>query len=87
MPYTVEVFNQVEVEEFITGWILRLTFPEGTFKFYAHSQGEDDVVIYIGHGTVTMKMKQAVREWATKRGIKQVNWGREKKINRAAKIQ
>ena len=60
---------------------------KGTFKFYAHSQGEDDIVIYIGHGTVTMKMKQAVREWETKRGIKQVNWGREKKINRAAKVQ
>ena len=69
MPYTVEIFNQVEVEEFITGWILRLTFPEGTFKFYAHSQGEDDIVIYIGHGTVTMKMKQAVEVLSALRGV------------------
>ena len=69
MPYTVETYNQVEVEEFITGWILRLTFPEGTFKFYAHSQGEDDIVIYIGHGTVTMKMKQAVEVLSALRGV------------------
>ncbi len=86
MPYTVEVFNQVEVEEFITGWILRLTFPEGTFKFYAHSQGEDDIVIYIGHGTVTMKMKQAVRKWASSRGIKRITWGRDKGINKAINV-
>lgn len=86
MPYTVDTFNQVQVEEFITGWILRLTFPEGTFKFYAHSHGENDVVIYIGHGTVTTDMKRAIREWASKRGIKRINWGREKQINKAAKV-
>ena len=87
MPYTVEIFNQVEVEEFITtGWILRLTFPEGTFKFYAHSQGEDDIVIYIGHGTVTMKMKQAVRKWASSRGIKRITWGRDKGINKTINV-
>ena len=86
MPYTVDVFNQVEVEEFITGWILRLTFQEGTFKFYAHPQGEHDVVIYIGHGTVTTEMKKAVREWASKRGIKRISWGRDRSIDKGIKV-
>ena len=76
--------RKVLINVFIYSFLftMQLTLPVANTK-----PGEDDVVIYIGHGTVTMKMKQAVREWATKRGIKQVNWGREKKINKAAKVQ
>ncbi len=86
MPYTVEMYGQVKVEEFVTGWILRLTFPGGTFKFYAHSQGEDNIVIYIGHGSVTKEMKIAVRERASSRGIKRITWGRDKGINKAINV-
>ena len=82
MPYKVEQFNNVEVEEFVTGWILRLTFPQGHFKFYAPPQGESDVVIYIGHGTVNIRVKRAIRQWADNRGIKHIHWGREKALDR-----
>lgn len=86
MPYTVELFNNVRVEEYATGWILRMTFPQGNFKFYAHPQGEEDVVIYIGHGNVTMEIKSAIRQWADKRGIKRVFWGRDKLISKRKNV-
>lgn len=49
MPYTVEMYDQVKVE--------------------------DNIVIYIGHGSVTKEMKIAVRKWASSRGIKRITLG------------
>lgn len=81
MSYQVLTLNDIEVEEYVTARIVRLKLPDGMFKFFAQSVGEDSVTVYLGHGNISTEAKQAIREWAKLRGIKNIDWGRGREVN------
>lgn len=76
----------VVVEEYVTGRILRITHNGKCFKFYAQSEGESKVAVYIGHGHLNLSIKQALRAWARDKGISIVSWGRDKELSTLCEI-
>lgn len=87
MSYQVMKLNDVEVEEYITARIVRLKTPEGMFKFFAQSEGVDGVTVYLGHGNISPVVKTVMREWAAKRGIKHISWGRGKEADTSVSLK
>lgn len=80
MSYHEQEINGIVVEEYVTARIVRIKSSEGIFKFYAQSEGEDNVTVYLGHGNLTQKYKKIIKIWAKKSGIRQVRWGRGKEV-------
>ncbi len=86
MTYSTFLFEDVEVKEWVVGRILRTKIDDKWFKFYAHTDGKDGVVIYLGHGCLSLKIKKALKAWAKERGIKTVKWGESEELDRSIKI-
>lgn len=86
MTYKTQTFKGVVVEEYVTGRILRITHGGQIFKFFAQSEGESGIAIYIGHGNLSPQIKLAIKSWAKERGIKIGSWGKGKKLISAKSI-
>ncbi|MBO7920943.1 hypothetical protein J5X92_01765 [Alteromonas sp. K632G] len=78
MSYNEQVINGIVVEEYVTARIVRIKSEDGIFKFFAQSEGEDNITVYLGHGNLSPKYKKIIKIWAKKSGIRQVRWGRGK---------
>ncbi|WP_296053187.1 hypothetical protein [uncultured Alteromonas sp.] len=87
MTYTTTKHEGVVIEEYVTGRILRITHNGQSFKFYAHSEGELEVAIYIGHGRLTNAIKRAIKAWAKSAGICIACWGDAHELNKTCKIR
>lgn len=76
--YTTTNINGVDIEEYITGRMLRVYFEEHKFKLYVHTVDESTVAVYLCHGEITPKIRTALRQWSKEKGIEKVLWGRDK---------
>lgn len=81
MIYTTTNINGVNIEEYITGRILRIKYENKIFKLYIQSVDDKSVAIYLGHGELTMKIKSALREWCKLNGVEKVLWGHDKELD------
>lgn len=86
MTYSTTKHHGVVVEEYVTGRILRITHKGKSFKFFAQSEGESGIAIYIGHGELTLAVRRAIKAWASESGVTIGSWGRDKKLNTAIKV-
>lgn len=87
MTYIAATYHGVSVQEYVTGRILRLKVGSEWFKFYAQSEGKSAIVIYIGHGQLTFRIKCALREWARDKGVSIARWGRDEDMPTVAIIK
>ena len=78
MIYNTTNINGVDIEEYITGRMLRVSFEGHKFKLYVHTVDESTVAVYLGHGEITQKIRTALRQWSKDNGIEKVLWGRDK---------
>lgn len=85
MTYTTTNIEGVEVEEFVTGRILRVTHAGNTFKLLVHTIDDGKVAIYLGHGDLTQKIKTALKRWAKENNISISMWGRERSLKKGLK--
>lgn len=79
MTYRTENYNGADVEVFIPCRIVRIKLDGREFKFFAQTEGDEDAVIYIGHGKINSRIKTAIEMWAESEGIRTLKWGSEKK--------
>lgn len=86
MSYNTFKVNDVTIEEYITGRILRVVYGDNTFKLFLQSVDKDTVVIYLGHGQITKEIKTALKEWAKSAGVNNVIWGRSRSIDKNLKL-
>ena len=86
MTYSVHNIKGTRLEVFIPSRLIRIEHEGKTFKFYAHTQGEKDIVVYLGHGEISLQIKRAIKQWADENGIGEISWGRDREISACKKI-
>ena len=86
MTYSVHNIRGTRLEVFIHSRLIRIEHEGKSFKFYAHTQGEKDIVVYLGHGDLSPRIKSAIKVWADENGIGEISWGRDREISTVKKI-
>ena len=86
MPYLTTQFGLINIEDYVTSRIIRIKYNDKNFKFFGQSEGENGMIIYIGHGELDFRVVAALKDWCAKNGIGYVRWGDGPEANKTINI-
>ncbi|ANB27238.1 hypothetical protein A6F57_19865 [Alteromonas stellipolaris] len=86
MPYLTSQFGSVEIEDYVSSRIIRVKYNGKVFKFFGQSEGEDGMIIYIGHGELDFRVVAALKAWCAKNKVGYVRWGDGPEANQTINI-